>query len=93
MDDNVANEGVISTAASRVGVRVIHMDEEQMFAHSDSVWPVKKNDRPFMKEDEQPVGRLTAMNRTKSQIMKGSLLCFTKPKRYVVTSCTAATEI
>jgi acetate kinase len=29
---NTANEGVISTAASRVAVRVIHTDEEQMIA-------------------------------------------------------------
>jgi acetate kinase len=31
---NAANEGVISTAASRVAVRVIHTDEEQMIARS-----------------------------------------------------------
>ena len=31
---NAANEGVISTAASRVTVRVIHTDEEQMIARS-----------------------------------------------------------
>jgi acetate kinase len=29
---NAANEGVISTASSRVAVRVIHTDEEQMIA-------------------------------------------------------------
>jgi len=31
---NAANEGVISTAASRVAVRVMHTDEEQMIARS-----------------------------------------------------------
>ena len=31
---NVANEGVISAAASRVAVRVIHTDEELMIARS-----------------------------------------------------------
>jgi acetate kinase len=31
---NAANEGVISTAASRVTARVIHTDEEQMIARS-----------------------------------------------------------
>jgi acetate kinase len=31
---NAANEGVISTAASQVAVRVIHTDEEQMIARS-----------------------------------------------------------
>jgi acetate kinase len=31
---NAANEGVISAAASRVGVRVIRTDEEQMIARS-----------------------------------------------------------
>ena len=31
---NVANEGVISAATSRVGVRVIRTDEEQMIARS-----------------------------------------------------------
>jgi acetate kinase len=35
VDDNVANEGVISTAISRVAVHVIHTDEEQMIARSD----------------------------------------------------------
>jgi acetate kinase len=30
---NAANEGVISSAASRVAVRVIRTDEEQMIAH------------------------------------------------------------
>jgi acetate kinase len=30
----VANEGVISAATSRVGVRVIRTDEEQMIARS-----------------------------------------------------------
>ena len=39
--------GVISTAAGRVTVRVIHTDEERMIAarsaaHSDLAWPVKK---------------------------------------------------
>lgn len=28
VDDNVAKEGVISTATSSVGVHVVHMDEE-----------------------------------------------------------------
>ena len=32
MDKNAANEGVISAAASRVAVRVIRTDEEQMIA-------------------------------------------------------------
>jgi acetate kinase len=31
---NAANEGVISTAASRVAVRVMHTDEEQTIARS-----------------------------------------------------------
>jgi acetate kinase len=31
---NAANEGVISTAASRVAVRVIHTDEEWMIANT-----------------------------------------------------------
>ena len=35
VDDKVTNAGAISTAASRVAVRVILMDEEQMIARSD----------------------------------------------------------
>jgi acetate kinase len=32
VDKNAVNEGVISAAASRVAVRVIHTDEERMIA-------------------------------------------------------------
>ena len=32
---NMANEGVISTLSSRVTVRIIHTDEEQMIARSE----------------------------------------------------------
>jgi len=34
VDKNAANEGVISATASRVAVRVIRTDEEQMIARS-----------------------------------------------------------
>ena len=40
MDKNAANEGVISAAAGRVSIRVIHTGEELMIARS--AWRVER---------------------------------------------------